>query len=59
MADSAPDSWRRPIVRVFVPLVEGGLQRQTGTSRIGVLFMRTKSLEVFGEDPFSVGSMLR
>lgn len=43
---------------MFVSLVAGGLQSQTGTRRIGVLFMRTKSLEVFGEDLFSVGPML-
>jgi hypothetical protein len=36
-------------------LVAGGLQPQTGTSRNGVLFMRTKSLEVLGEDLFSMG----
>ena len=43
---------------MFVSLVAGGLQGQTGTSSIGVLFMRTESLEVFGEDLFSVGPRL-
>ena len=46
---------RRPERALFVSLVAGGLQPQTGTSRIGVLSMRTKSLEVFGEDLFSMG----